>query len=98
MLENPDRYDVVFLGYPIWWGQAPKIIYTFLENCDFGSATIIPFCTSGSSGISGSLEDLRALAPNAQWLDGQRFSGSTSESSVVSWVEGLDLPGSSGSL
>ena len=42
-LENPEDYDVVFLGYPIWWGQAPKVIYTFLESCDFGNATIVPF-------------------------------------------------------
>ena len=94
-LENPERYDVVFLGYPIWWGQAPKIIYTFLERYDFGDATIVPFCTSGSSGIGGSLEDLQALAPDANWLSGQRFSGNAAESEVASWVEGLNLPESS---
>ena len=55
-LEHPENYNVVFLGYPIWWGQAPKVIYTFLESCDFGDATIVPFCTSGSSGIGSSAE------------------------------------------
>lgn len=94
-LEHPEDYDVVFLGYPIWWGQAPKVIYTFLESCDFGDATIVPFCTSGSSGIGSSADGLQELTENAQWLDGQRFSGSASQNTVASWVQGLDLPESS---
>lgn len=95
-LENPGLYDVVFLGYPIWWGQAPKILYTFLERYDFGGATIVPFCTSGSSGMGSSADGLQALAENARWLPGQRFSASASASDVASWVESLDLPLSSG--
>ena len=95
-LEHPEDYDVVFLGYPIWWGQAPKIIYTFLETYDFGDAVIVPFCTSGSSGISGSLADLQALTPDASWLDGQRFSAGAGQDEIAQWVEGLDLPESSG--
>ena len=91
-LENPEEYDVVFLGYPIWWGGAPKILYTFLESYDFGDATIVPFCTSGSSGIGSSADDLQAFAENATWLEGQRFSAGASEEEVASWVEGLDLP------
>ena len=91
VLENPDSYDIVFLGYPIWWGQAPKILYTFLESYDFGDAAIVPFCTSGSSGIGSSADGLQELAVNAQWLEGQRFSGSASESTVAAWVEDLDL-------
>ena len=91
VLENPEDYDVVFLGYPIWWGQAPKVIYTFLESSDFGDATIVPFCTSGSSGIGSSATNLQSLAPNANWLPGQRFSASASQDTVASWVEGLDL-------
>lgn len=90
-LEHPENYDVVFLGYPIWWGQAPKVIYTFLESCDFGDATIVPFCTSGSSGIGGSLDDLHALASEANWLDGQRFSGGVSQDEVAQWMDGLGL-------
>lgn len=90
-LENPEDYDVVFLGYPIWWGQAPKVIYTFLESYDFGDATLVPFCTSGSSGIGGSLDDLHALAPEANWLDGQRFSSGASQDEVAQWVDGLGL-------
>ena len=91
-VSNMDDYDVVFIGYPIWWGQAPKIIYTFLESYDFSGKTIIPFCTSASSGIGGSISGIQALAPNANWLSGQRFSGSASLSSVESWVNGLDIP------
>lgn len=90
-LENPKDYDVVFLGYPIWWGQAPKVLYTFLESCDFGDATIVPFCTSGSSGISGSLDNLHALAPEATWLDGQRFSSGANQDEVAQWVDSLGL-------
>ena len=86
-LEHPEDYDVVFLGYPIWWGKAPKVIYTFLESCDFGDATIVPFCTSGSSGIGGSLDDLHALAPEADWLDGQRFQSGVSQDDVAAWLE-----------
>lgn len=87
----PEDYDVIFLGYPIWWGKAPKIICTFLERYDFTGKTIVPFCTSGSSGIGGSLSELQALAPGADWLDGQRFSGSASLTEVQNWVEELNL-------
>ena len=91
-LESLDGYDVVFLGYPIWWGKAPKVIYTFLERYDLTGKTIVPFCTSGSSGIAGSLTELQALAPDALWLDGQRFSSGTSESTIAAWTSGLDPP------
>lgn len=85
------QYDVIFLGYPIWWGQAPKIISTFLESCDFSGRTIVPFCTSGSSPIGSSAENLHALAGDARWLEGGRFSGSASRDAVEDWVRGLDL-------
>ena len=90
-LENPENYDVVFLGYPIWWGQAPKILYTFLERYDFGNATIIPFCTSGSSEIGSSAANLHDLAPNANWRSGQRFRGRATASDVETWVTSLGL-------
>ena len=90
-LENPENYNVVFLGYPIWWGQAPKILYTFLERYDFGDATIIPFCTSGSSEIGSSAANLHDLAPNANWRSGQRFRGRATESDVEAWVTSLGL-------
>ena len=88
--EHPEDYDVVFLGYPIWWGQAPKVIYTFLERCDFGDATIVPFCTSGSSSIGSSADGLQELTENAQWLDGQRFSSGASQDEVAQWVDSLN--------
>lgn len=91
-LEHPEDYDAVFLGYPIWWGQAPKIIYTFLESYDFDDVTIVPFCTSGSSDIGSSAESLHALVPDANWLPGQRFDGSTPQEEAAAWVEELELP------
>ena len=81
-------FDVVYLGYPIWWGEAPKIIYTFLESYDFAGKTIVPFCTSGSSGIEGSLPELKAIASGATVLSGKRFS-SPSQKEVEEWVRGL---------
>ena len=76
-IENIEQYDVIFIGYPIWWGQAPKIIYTFFEsyNYDFDGVTIIPFCTSGSSGIGSSATNLHTLALKANWKSGARISG-----------------------
>lgn len=85
-----DNHDIVYLGYPIWWGKAPKIIYTFLDNYDLSGKIIIPFCTSGSSSIGGSLSDLRALEPDATWLSGQRFSNNASASTIQSWVDSLE--------
>ncbi len=91
-LEHPEDYDVMFLGYPIWWGEAPKIMHTFLASYNFDGVTIVPFCTSGSSGIGSSAETLYALAPDANWLPGQRFSGSASQDEVAAWIEELELP------
>ena len=90
-VENMEDYEVIFLGYPIWWGDAPKIISTFLETYDFDGKTIVPFCTSGSSSIGGSVSDLEALTSGAAWLDGQRFSGSASQETVSQWVDSLGL-------
>ena len=90
-LENLSDYDIVFLGYPIWWGKAPKIIFTFLESYDFTGKTIVPFCTSHSSGIGSSDTDLHALAAQATWMQGRRFGGNASESDVREWIESLNL-------
>ena len=90
-VENMENYDVIFLGYPIWWGQAPKIIYTFLESYDFSGKTIVPFCTSASSGVGNSATNLHNLAPNAAWHNGTRFSAGASRSSIASWINGLGL-------
>ena len=89
---NMEKYDIVFLGYPIWWGQAPRIIYTFLENYDFSGKTIVPFCTSGSSGIGSSATNLHALCSDStKWLPGARLSGGASRNDVVTWLNGLGL-------
>ena len=88
-VEDLEDYEVVFLGYPIWWGDAPKIISTFLETYDFDGKTIVPFCTSGSSSIGGSVSDLEPLTDGATWLEGQRFSGSASWETVSQWVDAL---------
>ena len=90
-VENLADYDVIFLGYPIWWGQAPKILYTFVESDSFDGKTVIPFCTSGSSGIGSSAINLQKSAPRANWLAGNRFSASASRDSVVNWINGLGL-------
>lgn len=90
-IENLSDYDVIFLGYPIWWGKAPKIIFTFLENYDFSGKTIIPFCTSHSSGIGSSDTDLHTLAPQAVWKQGRRFSGNETKENIMNWIESMEL-------
>ena len=90
-VENMEQYDIVFLGYPIWNGQAPKIISTFLESHDLSGKTIVPFCTSHSSGIGSSAANLHTLATDANWLNGSRFAEGTDCSTVETWVNGLNL-------
>jgi len=90
-VEDMGQYGVAFLGYPIWHGQAPKIISTFLEGCDLSGKTVIPFCTSGGSSIDGSEGALNALAPQARWRSGERFGAGASREAVKDWVDGLEL-------
>lgn len=91
-VEDMASYDVVFLGYPIWWGEAPRIISTFLESYDFSGKTIVPFCTSSSSGIGNSALDLHGLCSDTvTWLDGARFSGNASSTELEEWLGGLGL-------
>ena len=82
-------YTTVFIGFPIWWGEEPRIMDTFAESCSFDGITVIPFCTSSSSGIGRSGPNMEALAGSGTWLDGKRFSGSVSEADLRSWIEGL---------
>lgn len=91
-VQNMADYDIVFIGYPIWHGQAPRIISTFLESYDFSGKTIVPFCTSHSSGIGSSDTNLHSLAPNANWLSGKRFSAGTSKNTIKEWIDTLNLP------
>ena len=80
---------VLYLGYPIWWGQAPRIMDTFVESYDFTGITVIPFCTSGSSPIGSSATRLSSLAGTGTWLSGRRFSSGESEAEIKSWIDGL---------
>lgn len=82
-------YTTLFLGFPIWWGQEPRILDTFVETHSFDGITVIPFCTSGSSGIGRSGTNMEALAGSGIWLEGKRFSGNVSEAELQSWVAGL---------
>lgn len=91
-LPDLNGYENVYIGYPIWWGQAPKIMYTFVESCNLSGKTVIPFCTSGSSSIGTSAKNLQAaVASQATWLDGRRFAGSSPRSDVENWISGLGI-------
>lgn len=82
---NFDNYNTIFIGYPIWWGTMPKIINTFLETYDLSGKTIMPFCTSGGSGIETSVSAIKSICPNADVKDGLRGSSSTTTSQLNDW-------------
>lgn len=90
-VENMDQYDIVFIGYPIWWGDAPRILSTFVESYDFAGKTVVPFCTSGGSGVGSSASNLERLTSGTTWLSGTRLNGNASRSSVAEWINGLGL-------
>ena len=85
------QYDTVFVGFPIWWYQAPRIIETFLESYDFSGKTVVTFATSGGSGMGKTDSILKAVCPAAKWLPGKRLSSRESAASVQNWVESLGL-------
>ncbi len=86
-----ETYDTVFIGYPIWWGIAAWPVDGFVEANDFTDKTVIPFCTSSSSGLGESGELLADMAGTGNWLEGHRFSSGVTEADVQTWVEGLEL-------
>lgn len=91
-VENMDQYDTIVIGYPIWHGQAPRIISTFLENYDFAEKTIVPFCTSHSSGIGSSADNLHSLCPDTTiWAEGRRFESGTSKDTMVEWLQSAGI-------
>ncbi len=90
-VEDMDQYTTVFIGYPIWWGDAPRIISTFMESYDFSGKIIVPFCTSGGSGIGSSASNLEQFTSGATWLSGRRLNGSDSQDTVMEWVNSLGL-------
>ncbi len=80
------QYDTVYLGYPIWWGTMPKIINTFIDTYDLSGKTIMPFCSSHSTGISGSVSAIRQYCPDSEVKDGLRGTGQTSENEIKNWI------------
>ena len=86
-VEDMSKYSTVILGYPIWAMKAPRIVFTFLESYSFEGKKILPFCTSGSSDISVTLDELKAAVPNATWLEGKRFAAGTDEETFVTWLD-----------
>ncbi len=81
------RYDVILVGFPVWWYREPSIIDTFMESADFTGKTVVPFCTSGGSGIGDTAANMQALATGAKVLDGKRFSPSASADELKKWAE-----------
>ncbi len=90
-VDNWDQYDTVFIGYPIWWGIAAWPVDGFVEANDFSGKTVIPFCTSSSSGLGESGQLLADMAGTGDWQEGQRFRSSASQEDVQSWVDELGL-------
>lgn len=89
-VQNMEEYDMIVIGYPIWYGQAPRIISTFLESYDFSGKTMIPFCTSHSSGIGSSADNLHELCSDSvNWLEGKRFEAGTTKEAMRTWLENV---------
>ena len=91
-IDNLDEYDTIFLGYPIWWGDMPMAVYSFLDNYDLSGKTIVPFVTSGGSGLSGTPSNIKNEEPNANVVEGLSIYDSDARSSrneVVDWLNGL---------
>lgn len=89
--ESFPNADVVFLGYPIWWGEAAWPVNEFVKENDFTGKTVIPFCTSASSSLGDSGENLAEMAGTGEWQEGKRFSSGAAEEEIRNWVESLDL-------
>ena len=89
-VEDMSQYDTVLLGYPIWHGQAPRIISTFLESYDFAGKTIIPFCTSHSSGVGSRADNLHDLCPDTvTWIEGTHFASGASGKEIGNWLQNI---------
>ena len=86
-VEDMSLYDIVFVGFPIWWYREPSIIDTFMESYDFAGKTVIPFATSGGSGMGKSGEIMQSLAPKAKVLSGKRFPADVSEDELKTWAD-----------
>ena len=91
-VENMAQYDVVFIGFPIWWGREPSVVDTFLEAHDFAGKTIMPFCTSGGSGIGETAKRMQEIVgASAVVKEGTRLGGTVSEADLTVWESELGL-------
>lgn len=91
-MENLDDYDVIFLGFPNWWGDMPMAVYSFLDEADFSGKTIVPFVTSGGSGFSSTISTIESMEPGATVQEGLSISGSSAvnaQDQVTEWLSGL---------
>ena len=88
-LSKVENSDTIYIGYPIWWGTAPRIIQTFFESYDLKGKTVYLFCTSGSSGIEQSVSDLQKLYPDVNIVAGKRFDGNVTDEEVNNWTNGV---------
>lgn len=89
-MDNIDEYDVIYVGYPNWWGDMPMILYTFFDTYDLSNKTIAPFCTSGGSGLSNTVNEIRDLEPQATVTEGLHVSSSMADNSqelVSEWLQ-----------
>lgn len=84
-----EGYSTIYIGYPIWWGEEPRILDTFVESYDFDGITMIPFCTSSSSGMGRSGQNLADNAGSGTWLEGERFGAGATEEEIASWISTL---------
>ena len=90
--EDMEKYDVIFLGYPNWWGTIPMAMFTFLEQYDLSGKTIVPFCTHGGGGLGRGVDDITRISPNATILQGFAVNGgsvSRAQNDVADWLRGL---------
>lgn len=93
-IENIGQYDVFYIGYPIWWGDMPMVLYTFFDTYDLSDKTVALFCTSGGSGLSGTVDAVKALEPNATVTEGLHIgseSSSDPDSAVSEWLESIEI-------
>ncbi len=89
-MSNMADYDTVFIGFPIWWYVSPRIINTFVESYDFSGKVLVPFATSGGSGMGGTVDELKKLCPNANWKSGKMVNG-VFDKALTDWVNSLGL-------
>ena len=94
IVDDMDSYDVIYIGYPNWWGTMPMAVFTFLESYDFSGKTIIPYCTHEGSGLGQSVRDIKKLCPNSRVLDGLAIKGGSvnrNQNDVSAWLHKLGI-------